>query len=467
MQAQIERGRIIITLDELEQTDPIVSAIGSANPQDKDPMKISCALSIENFKKLKAMGVRLAKDGHTRELVAKLRQRLDEYEAEGKLALEAKDGGVCVYDELHGEGYDFTLKPFEHQVVGFHFLHALKSPALLSQPGTGKTATVLWFSHSLTLVGKWAFLVFCPVNLIEHVWIEDAKKFLPDEFEAVSLREPSSPSILAADWPTGADKKNKEDRKKAYANAKRRHRKKVDERYLTEADMFILNYEGVQTAAKEKRILELAKRLRKQGYDLCLILDESSRFKSRTSRTYKAMKKIRALCERCVIMSGTPSPNGLADLWSQFMVLDEGMTLQSSFTDYRFDTHYQFSFKVGPNKDKTVVKWNPAKGAARKVHELIYPRMVRFRTDDCIDLPPRRFLVRHVDMTKEQREVYDDMEDYLFTEIDGEPVTAKVAVAKLMKLREITGGFVIDDNGKEAALAKIPPKMAELDTAIR
>ena len=452
-----------MTLDSLEQADPIYHQIGSASPQPNKPLLISCALSIDNFKKLKRLGARLSKDPATRAIVARLREQLDEYEKESRLVLEAKNGGVCVYDEIYCEDYEFKVKPFSHQVVAFHFLHSTKTPAFFGGCGVGKTAAVLWFAHSLTKQGNWTFLVFCPVNLIEHVWIEDAAKFLADEFKVNSLRESSAPSIRVEDWPDGADRKDKEARKKAYTNAKRRHSKKLVERYTADADMFVINYENVRTDAKEKRITDLVKRRKNEGDNVCLILDESTRFKSRTSRTYKALKRIRAHCERCVIMTGTPSPNGLADLWSQFMVLDEGMTLGPSFTDYRHDTHYQFSFKVGPSKNKTVVKWNPKAGSPRIVHAMINPRMIRFHTDDCVDLPPRRFLVRHIDMTKDQRSLYDDMEEYLFTEIDGEPVTARVAVTKLMKLREITGGFVINDYEEQVAIDKVTPKMAELD----
>jgi SNF2 family DNA or RNA helicase len=89
--------------------------------------------------------------------------------------------------------------------------------------------------------------------------------------------------------------------------------------------------------------------------------------------------------------------------------------------------------------------------------------MIRFRTEDCIDLPPRRFILRHVEMNAEQMSVYEDMENMLFAEFEGQPITARVAAVKLLKLREVTGGFIITDQGKEVPLGKDSPKMVELD----
>ena len=89
--------------------------------------------------------------------------------------------------------------------------------------------------------------------------------------------------------------------------------------------------------------------------------------------------------------------------------------------------------------------------------------MIRFKTDECIDLPPSRTLVRYVSMNKEQADAYEDMEERLYTELEGEPVTAKVAVGRLIKIRQIAGGFLRTDQGKDVQLGKTIPKMLELD----
>jgi SNF2 family DNA or RNA helicase len=92
--------------------------------------------------------------------------------------------------------------------------------------------------------------------------------------------------------------------------------------------------------------------------------------------------------------------------------------------------------------------------------------MIRFRTEDCIDLPPQRFIIRDVEMTQEQSEAYEQMETMLFLELDGQPVTAKVAASKMIKLREITGGFIITDARENKPFNKDAAKMLEIDTLL-
>jgi len=167
-------------------------------------------------------------------------------------------------------------------------------------------------------------------------------------------------------------------------------------------------------------------------------------------------------------MTGTPSPNGVLDLWAQFSILDGGLTLQPSYVDYRRDFATEkvlrgTTYTDGAGKKQNVIVWGPRNGAANEVHRIIEPRMIRFRTADCIDLPPERFIMRYVEMTADQASFYEDMEERLFAEIAGQPVTARVAIAKLMKLREVTGGFVIDDDGKAQPFNKDAAKMLELD----
>jgi SNF2 family DNA or RNA helicase len=483
MQITIVRGRIRISfppeiddvgLEKLQER--LASDIGSARVVENHSELVSCALSVNNFRKLKRIGAGLADDRHTREVVKRLREKLDLYEEETRRADRVKDG-LEVY-----QNYEFKLPPFEHQKLGFQFLHAVPTPALFGDCGTGKTFIVLTFADSLLKAGEdWAFIVVCPVNLIKHVWVEDAGKF--SDLQVVGLRESTQVSILASDFDDKKDSKtlNRNERaalraerrlddawkKKAKRKAQARYRKKLDARFDQEADMFVINPENLRTDTKERRVRDLCKRLKKAGKEVCLILDESSKIKSRTSRTYKAIKRIRSHCSRCIIMTGTPSPNGILDLWAQFDILDGGMTLQPNFVDFRHDNCNEVVLRgVTWEKDgKTynATKWHPRAGAARDVYQTLKPRMIRFKLEDCIDLPPVRFIMRDVEMSTDQEAFYRDMEERLFAELEGEPVTAKVAVSKLIKLREVTGGFVRTDEGKDIPFNKDATKMLELD----
>lgn len=464
MHARVERGRIKLSLEGdddslLRQQAALVASIGSVNFPEHVLNEASCALSVQNFRKLKTLGCKLADDSHTKEVVARLLDQLRIYETDTNQGRRAKNGEALV------AGYSFKRPPMKHQVLGWQFLHALKEPALFGDCGTGKTFMVVTFADSLLHCGeRWIFLVVCPINLIQHVWIEDAAKF--SDLRAVSLREGET-RMRSQDWPVGANRSDPTVKELARAAVKKRRNALLKERFAQAADLYIVNPENIR-GPKNKRILELCRRKEKEDYQICLVIDESSKLKNRTSATYKALQHIRAFCERCIIMTGTPSPNGVLDLWAQFSVLDGGKTIHPSFTDYRAEVAREITLRgltyVGRGgKNVPVTKWEPRPGAAHKIYQTIEPRMIRFRTEDCIDLPPRHFIMRDVEMNAEQATVYEDMENMLFAEFEGQPITARVAATKLLKLREVTGGFIITDQGKEIQLGKDSPKMIELD----
>jgi SNF2 family DNA or RNA helicase len=483
MLATIVKGRIRLTFPEEVSNEEIegvlerlAEKIGSARFVDKHPRELSCALSHHNLRKLRIFGVDLSEEAVTRKIVKNMRSKLDNYLVESERVAKVKGG-----DELY-TGYEFKQPPYDHQKLAFQFLHALPQAALFGDCGIGKTFITVTYADSLIKAGvDVAFIVICPVNLIQHVWIEDSAKF--SDLRCVGLRESSSVSVLASDYD---DKKSaklgradlakqraeRREDPKLRATAKRRagirFRKKLDERFSVDADMYVINPEQLRTDPKERRVLKLCKRLIAEGKEICLIIDESSKVKTRTSRTYKSIMRIRAHCSNCIIMTGTPSPNGILDLWAQFSILDGGLTLQPNYVDYRRDFAKEkilhgTTYTDGEGKKQNVIVWGPRAGAAMEVHQLIEPRMIRFKTEDCIDLPPQRFIMRYVDMTADQATFYSDMEDRLFAEIEGVGVTARVAVAKLMKLREVTGGFVMDDTGKPIPFGKNATKMLELD----
>lgn len=465
MRVRVHRGRLLVSLQPHEAESPellaqMSAAIGSFNP-GPTPIEVSCALSAQNLRKLRRFRCKVEDDDVTRETIKNIVVAQEIYDQ------EILRGNFAKTEQGPPAHYTFKMPPFAHQVQGFNFMHAMKTPALFGSCGVGKTFVVSTFMDSLVESGKKiTFLVVCPVNLIVHVWEEDIAKFT--SLSCVGLREPKAKVVRASDFDKDVDRLDPKEKAKAKRRATIRHNKLIEARFAQDVDVYIINPENMREKEKEKRLRNLLKRRIKDGYEIGLVIDESSKIKSRTSSTYKVLKRLREMCSRCIIMTGTPAPNGILDLWSQFAILDKGMTLQPSFRDFRDEHCYEFAY---PNTGFTdrhgnnhpITKWVPRAGMAQKVYETIKPRMIRFRTEDCIDLPPRRFLRRDIEMTPQQMEAYTDMEERLFLELEGEPVTATVAASRLMKLREITGGFVISDAGKEMPINKVPEKMLELD----
>lgn len=478
MQVGLHRGRLRVTIDAVdpeileEQKLLIHERIGSANDVKGTRDQVSCALSVHNLRKLRELGAITDKSPEIREIIEKLRGEKLVYDRETALGDLVKQGKITLDDLIGDVGYKFKLPPFDHQRIGVSFLHAIQEVALFGDCGTGKTFIVLTFIESLNgREQKWLLFVVCPINLIRHVWQEDAKKFT--DLSCASLRPDIGYHLLARDFEEGADKKDDGAKAVAKKNAKKRRGELEAEMFNQVADVFVINPETIRGDGKGKerlkQVMAMMKRYRKEGYKWCFAIDESSKIKSRTSSTYKALQKIRALCDRCIIMTGTPSPNGILDLWAQFCLLDGGKTLQPNFVDFRHDTHKTVIVPNMKYTNKRTGKEEPVPlhrmhpNAPTQVHKIIKPRAIRFRTDDCIDLPAMRILLREVPLSPQQREVYDDMENMLYAELEGEPVTAKIAASKLIKLREVTGGFIRTDEGEDKQIGKSVPKMEVLD----
>lgn len=465
MSLRVRGRRIDIDLygdrDERELQHAELSSIIGSIYGESDAPSVSCAFSIANLRKLKRLGHGLSPDEVTRKAIATLKARNDEYLSESAVGDRAKLGEVVACPDYVFKGEE----PFDHQRRGFQFLHSMKAPGLLGDCGTGKTAIVSWYAESLKQREAVFFLVICPVNLIAGVWIREIAKYT--NLTALSLRDTPAKRLLAADWQEGMRRDDPDAIFKAKAASAKRHKNELKLHYDQDVDAYIANFELIAKKDKVERVLKLCKRRIASGNKMVLIVDESTRLKSSKSNTYKSAMKLRKLSDRCVIMTGTPSPNGVKDLWSQFNLLDGGMTLQPAQNDFMWDTHEEIVLRNVKTKGGGSVKtWKQKRTAAREVHNLITPRTIRFRAEDVISLPGKTFNVREVDMNTEQQQAYEAMEKMLYAEVEGESVTARVSMVKLMKLREITGGFITNDSGDDMGLGKSSPKMVELDSLL-
>lgn len=224
-------------------------------------------------------------------------------------------------------------------------------------------------------------------------------------------------------------------------------------------DLFLINHDGVRIYEEILKAHEFQ----------WVLVDESTKIKSVQSKVTKAHIEISWGCDRRTIMTGTPNPNGFLDLWSQFYFLDRGMTLGPSLIDFRHD--YFTPIKIGHFGGEDAVKWELRdENRKKELIKLVQDSSIFLDQRDCIDLPERLDLNREVIMTAEQSRVYVKMEEDLAAELINRETGASVQVealntlSKLMKLRQITSGFV----GSVEGVVRIEalddnPKYDELD----
>lgn len=284
-----------------------------------------------------------------------------------------------------------VFRPYQDEAVDF--LCDNPFAGLFIDMGLGKTAIIL---HAL-LEFDGPTLLVGPIRVIETVWEKEAREWMATRNLRFSLLR-GTPA-----------------QRKAAAEV--------------EADVYMVNPELLEEA------LEL-----RDDYKV-LVVDESTLFKNPSSKRFKTLRKHLARFERRIIATGTPAPNSLMDLWSQVFILDRGERLDRAFS--RFKNRYFYK------TDWQGYKFEPHDWAKDKIVESIGD--VVFRVPDFGVLPAREVLrnIVRIVLPPKARKVYAQMEKEAFAELKGQKVlTAATAATAMMKLRQIAGGFVYDEDGK-------------------
>jgi SNF2 family DNA or RNA helicase len=292
------------------------------------------------------------------------------------------------------------LPHFKHQLETIEKFKTIPRGLDLSDPGTGKTRSQIDLFSSRRSKGAKCALIIAPKSLLESAWLDDITKFAP------GLRC----SI-------------------AYANNRERA-------FEATADIYITNTDATRWLAKQP-----SKFFRR--FDT-LIVDEISSFKHRTSLRSKSLKKIVKYFQYRYGLTGTPNANGLQDVWHQALVIDDGERLGTRFMQFRQTT--QNPIQVGP--ESHMLKWVDKPGAAVAVADRLSDISVRYRLEDCHDLPRNHVYSMNYDMPPKQRAAYETMAKHAILEVSRDEVVNAVNAAVLItKLLQISSGTVYDESG--------------------
>lgn len=170
-----------------------------------------------------------------------------------------------------------------------------------------------------------------------------------------------------------------------------------------------------------------------------LIIDESSSFKSPKSQRFKALKLIIKHFKRVIILTGTPSPNGLIDLWPQLYLLDQGERLGKTITSYRSEF-----FKPGASNGVIVFNYNIQETGEERIHARISDIVLSMRAKDYLKLPKRinNYIELHFD--DELQKKYDDFKKDKIMEFveSGVELTAINAAGMVNKLLQFANGAI-------------------------
>lgn len=204
---------------------------------------------------------------------------------------------------------------------------------------------------------------------------------------------------------------------------------------LRDADIYIINRENV------KWLVDFYGK--KWPFD-CVVIDESSSFKSSGSQRFKALRKVSPFIDRMIQLTGTPSPNGLMDVWSQIALLDNGDRLGRNMTQYK--QRYFTSDYMG-------YKYTPTHNAQDKIQSKISDIVITMKSDDYLDLPDRIDIVQKVTLKPSVMKQYKQFENDLISEFEGEDVIASGAAVLCGKLLQLSNGSIyLDDTQRYTTL---------------
>ena len=276
---------------------------------------------------------------------------------------------------------------------------SVPSLGLFLPPGLGKTATTLTIIAE-QLKGK--TLIVAPKRVAETVWDTEAKKWehLQHLKIAKILGTPSQRLTALA----------------------------------SSSNVYVVNVENLIWLLEQP-----------EAVFQNLVIDESSRFKDPSTKRFKALKKHLKGFQRRIILTGTPSPQGIGDLWSQVGILDLGSRLETSLTRFRDKYMEPDQFN---RHTRVVYSWRIKKGMDKIIQDKISDICFSLRAEDYLTLPKLTELYHKVDITPAERKQYDTLKKDMVTELGAETITAPTAAALAGKLLQFTSGAIYSEDGE-------------------
>jgi SNF2 family DNA or RNA helicase len=287
----------------------------------------------------------------------------------------------------------YVPKPYQKECIKF----GVSRPAagFFLAPGLGKTSITL---HIFKLLKKLdlvdEMVVLAKKRIVYDVWPDEIKKWEGLDYTARVL-----------------------------------HGAKKQERIKRDADIWLINYDGLSWFVKQKAFFRRGKRM-------MLVCDESSKLKSSSTVRFRRLKKILKHFSRRYILTGSPVPNGLMGMFSQVFVLDLGKTFGQYITQFR-NEYFHPSGYMGHD-------WQLNEGADKRMFKKLKPVIIRYGNDQ-LDLPPLSFVDRLVKLPPNARRRYEEMEQEFVTQLKNHEIVAANAAVASGKLRQIANGNIYLD----------------------
>lgn len=292
-------------------------------------------------------------------------------------------------------------KPHSYQEYAIRYIETHPISALLIDMGLGKT------SITLTAISNMLFdsfevckvLVIAPLRVAKNTWTDEIKKW--EHLNSLSY------SLIIG---------NESERLLALSK---------------KADIYIINRENIDWLVNKSGY--------KFDFDM-VVIDELSSFKNHQSKRFKSLMKVRPLVKRIVGLTGTPSSNGLMDLFAEFKILDMGKRHGYFIGQYR-NTYFKPDKMNGP----IVYSYKPLPNAENAIYEKISDITASMKANEYLKMPELVVSNYEVQLSDKERKHYDEMKKNLVLEIADGEITASNAASLSNKLSQMSNGAIYDD----------------------
>ena len=312
--------------------------------------------------------------------------------------------------------------PHDYQTRAKDFILEHPKAGMLLEMGLGKTVITLTAIDVLIneLFEVDRVLVIAPKRVAEDTWTREHAKW-------DHLRHLRVSKVLGSP----------EQRRRALA---------------VDADIYVIGRDNVVWLVEQCR--------QSWPFDM-VVIDELSSFKNPQAKRFRALKKVIPKASRVVGLTGTPSANGLMDLWAEIYLLDRGERLGHTLGAYR-----EKYFRPGARNGYVVFKWEPLRGSREKIEAAISDICISMSADDYLTLPKRIDNLIPVKLNPQEMKQYKTMEAEQLLHIDDEDVVALNAAAVMTKLLQIANGSVYSHEGNVVRLhdAKLEALLEIIDT---
>ena len=300
------------------------------------------------------------------------------------------------------EGYSVKYNPHKYQTYATNFILEYPIAAVFLEMGLGKSVITLTAIFDLCLdrfeIGK--VLVIAPLRVARDTWPAEINKWEHLKGLEYSVAIGTEQERLAA--------------------------------LRKPASVYLINRENVDWLVNKSGI--------PFNFDM-MVIDELSSFKSYGAKRFKSLLKVRPRAKRIVGLTGTPSSNGLMDLWAEFRILDMGKRLG------RYITHYRNSFFTPDKRNQQIVfSYKPLPGAEDAIYRLISDITISMKSVDFLKMPECMINEVPVYLNDKEQSVYDHFREEMVLEFADKEIDAMNAAVLSGKLLQMANGAIYDDD---------------------